>query len=44
MKGLQRLEKSTKGLALRPIYLGMPQEFPEQSLVSDVLEDLREMD
>jgi ligand-binding sensor domain-containing protein/two-component sensor histidine kinase len=39
MKGLQRLERSTNGLALRPVDLGMPQEFPEQSLVSDVLED-----
>jgi ligand-binding sensor domain-containing protein/two-component sensor histidine kinase len=39
MKGLQRLERTTNDLALRPIDLGMPHEFPEQSLVSDVLED-----
>jgi signal transduction histidine kinase/ligand-binding sensor domain-containing protein len=39
MKGLYRLERATNGLALRPVDLGMPKEFPEQSLVSDVLED-----
>src|SRR6266436_379819 len=39
MKGLQRLERTTNGLALQPIDLGMPKEFPEQSYISDVLED-----
>src|SRR5438477_1776633 len=38
-KGLQRLERPTNGLALRSIDLGMPKEFPEQSYISDVLED-----
>ncbi len=39
MKGLERLEKTSNGPVLRPTDLGMPREFPEQSFISDVIED-----
>jgi signal transduction histidine kinase/streptogramin lyase len=39
MKGLFRLERADKRFTLRPIDIGMPNQFSEQSIVSDVLED-----
>src|SRR5438132_1809615 len=39
MKGLFRLERADKSFKLRPVDIGMPNQFSQQSIVSDVLED-----
>ena len=38
-KGLQRLDASAGRLTLRPVDVGMPNEYPEQLVVRDLLED-----
>jgi ligand-binding sensor domain-containing protein/signal transduction histidine kinase len=40
-KGLYRLEGADKRFTLRPIDIGMPNQFSEQSIVLDILEDKR---
>ncbi len=39
MKGLYRLERVGKSFMLRPVDIGMPSQFSQESFVSDVLED-----
>src|SRR5687767_3665240 len=39
--GLYRLEHADGRLALRPVDVHMPNEFPEQRIIADVLEDAR---
>lgn len=38
-KGLYRLEETNARRTLRPIDIGIPDEYPEQRFVADVLED-----
>jgi len=39
LKGLYRLERNDTHPALRPVDIGIPNEYPEQRFISDVLED-----
>ena len=39
MKGLYRLERVKARLALRPVEIGIPNDYPEQSFISDIVED-----
>ena len=38
-KGLSRLERTNDRVALRPVDVGIPSEYPEQASISDLLED-----
>ena len=40
-KGLFRLESANGRRSLRPVDVGLPNEFPEQRIIADVLEDAR---
>jgi ligand-binding sensor domain-containing protein len=39
MKGFYRLERNDSHPALRPVDIGIPNEYPEQRFISDILED-----
>ncbi len=39
LKGLYKLERTNDRFALRPVEIGIPNDYPEQRFVADVLED-----
>lgn len=39
LKGLYKLERTNDRFALRPVEIGIPNDYPEQGFVADVLED-----